>query len=385
VENLRAATVEPLNPPKKEPFSFANFLSSHRFKWSLLVGVASFCGTYLWLLTQWPNGFRIALFVPVVGCLLVSTWPGQRLAILTGLSLAFALGWVCYLLVMPTLPDDFWFLWPTMSLFLFPLVYLQAMKKPFLAFAGFIGGMTFLMPINITHFQQYIFSAYLNTWIGMAGGILFGLAFYSLFLWSRTEKDFRRSVQAFFQLCRSALLDFENIQNIPDAPGRLRTRRKALIDAYQKCFALSNQLPYSSVPQNNKEKVDALLSSVWTVATRLDSLLRERARMVEVGNLSAEQGADVRSAIADAMNTLTLAAQHGETVEQWPLTQAQNPEYDQALQALSSTAAQEATSTAAIAARFASAGFHRALSDAIVSAYERFNQLDWRAWETERF
>ena len=42
------------------------------------------------------------IFVPVVGCLLLKPWPGQRLAMLTGLSLAFALGWVCYLLVLPT-------------------------------------------------------------------------------------------------------------------------------------------------------------------------------------------------------------------------------------------------------------------------------------------
>jgi len=385
VENPAAPAIEPLEPPTQEPFSFSSLFSSHRFKWSLLMGVASFCGTYLWLLTQWPNGFRIALFVPVLGCMLANPWPGQRLAILTGLSLAFALGWVFYLLVMPTLPDDFWFLWPTMSLFLFPLVYLQALKKPFLAFAGFVGGMTFLMPINITHFQQYIFSAYLNTLIGVAGGILFGLAFYSLFLWSRTEKEFRLSLQAFFQLCRSALLDFENIEKIPDAPGRLRTRRKALVGAYQKCVALSNQLPYSNVPQNDKEKVDALLSSVWTVATRLDGMLRERAKLVTAGALGADQGADVRSAMADAMNTLKLAAEQGDTVAQWPLTPAQHPEYDQMVQALSSTAEQGAASTATIGARFALAGFHRALSDAIKTAYRRFNLLDWRAWETERF
>lgn len=385
VENPKAPAIEPPEPPKQEPLSFSSLFSSHRFKWALLIGVASFCGAYLWLMTQWPNGFRIALFVPVLGCLLANPWPGQRLAMLTGLSMGVAFGWVFYLLVMPPLPDDFWFLWVTMSLFLFPLVYLQALKNPFPALVGFVGGMAFLMPMNITHLQQYNFSAYMDVLIGMVGGALFALAFYSLFIWSRTEKDFRLGLEAFFKLCQRTLLDFENIEKLPDAQGRLRTRHKALVGAYQKCVALSSRLPYSKVPQNDKEKVDALLGSVWTVAARLDGMLRERARLVTVGTLGADQGADIRSAMADAMHTLKLAAEQGDTVAQWPLTPAQHPEYDQALQALSSTAEQGAASTAAVGARFASAGFHRALSDAIKTTYERFNLLDWRAWETERF
>jgi len=385
VENPRAPAVEPLEPPKQEPFSFPTFFSSYRFKWAVVIGVASFSGAYLWLLTQWPGGFRIALFVPTLGCLLASSWPGQRLAMVTGFFVASCLSWVFNLLVMPTLPDDFWFLWPMMSLFLFPLVYLQALKNPFLALAGFVGGLAFCMPTSITHIQQYNFSAYLDVLLGLAGGLFYGLAFYSLFTWSRTEKDFRLSLEAFFKLCRSTLLDFENIEKMPDAQGRLRTRRKALVGAYQKCAALSSRLPYSKVPQNDKEKVDALLGSVWTVATRLSAMLRERARLVAVGTLGADQGADVRSALADAMNALKLAAEQGDTVAQWPLTPAQHPEYDQALQALSSTAERGAASTATISARFASAGFHRTLSDAIKTTYERFNLLDWRAWETERF
>jgi uncharacterized membrane protein YccC len=385
VENPKAPAVEPLEPPKQEPFSFATFFSSYRFKWAVVVGVASFCGTYLWVLTQWPNGFRISLFVPVLGCLLANSWPGQRLAMITGTFLAVALGWVFYLLIMPTLPDDFWFLWLTMSLFLFPLVYLQALKNPFWALVGFVGGMAFCMPTNITHIQQYNFSAYMGVLIGMVGGILFALAFYSLFTWSRTEKDFRLSLEAFFELCRSTLLDFENIEKMPDAQGRLRTRRKALVGAYQKCVALSNRLPYANVPQNDKEKVDALLGSVWSVAARLDSMLRERARLVAAGTLGADQGAAVRSVMADAMDALQRASKQGDTVAQWPLAPAQHPEYDQVLQALSSTAEQGPASTATIAARLASAGFHRALSESIKAAYERFNLLDWRAWETERF
>ena len=385
VENPNAPTVEPLEPPKKEPFSITAFFSSFRFRWALLVGVASFCGAYLWVLTQWPQGYKIALFVPVMGCLLANPWPGQRLGMLTGVSLAVALGWTFNLLVMPTLPDDFWFLWPTLSLFLFPLVYLQALKNPFLAVMGFVGGMAFLMPTSITHLQQFSFSAYIDVLIGMVGGVVFAIAFFSLFMWSRTEKEFRLSLEAFFKLCRSTLLDFENIEKMPDALGRLRTRRKALVGAYQKCAGLTDRLPYSKVPQNDKEKVDVLLGSVWTVAARLDAMLRERASQVAAGNLGADQGADVRSVMADAMDALQRAAKQGDTVAQWPLPPAQHPEYDQVLQALSSTAEQGPASTATIAARLASAGFHRALSESIKAAYERFNLLDWRAWETERF
>jgi uncharacterized membrane protein YccC len=385
VENPNKQAAEPLLPAKQEPFDFPTLFSSYRFKWAVVVGIASFCGAQLWLETQWPNGFRITLFVPVLGCLLASSWPGQRLAMITGTFLAVAFGWVFYLLVMPTLPNDFWFLWLTMMLFLFPLVYLQALKNPFLALVGFVGGMAFCMPTNITHIQQYNFSAYMDVLIGMVGGVLFAIAFYSLFTWTRTENDFRLSLEAFFKLCRSTLLDFENIEKMPDALGRLRSRRKALVSAYQKCAGLSNRLPYSKVPQNDKEKVDALLGSAWSVAARLDAMLRERASMVAVGTLSADQGADVRSALAEAMEALQRAANQGNTVAQWPLTPAQHPEYDQALQALSSTAEQGAASTAIIGARLASAGFHRALFDAIKTAQERFNLLDWRAWETERF
>lgn len=385
VENPKAPVVEPLEPPKPEPFSFPLFFSSFRFRWSVVAGIASFCGVYLWLLTQWPNGFRIGLFVPVLGCLLAKPWPGQRLAILTGLGLAIAESWVLYFAVMPTLPDDFWFLWPTMMVFLFPLVYLQALKKPFLAMAGFIGGMAFCMLVGVSHFQQYSFSSYMNVMIGLGGAILFGMAFYSLFIWSRTEKDFQLGLEAFFRLCHRTLLDFENIAQMPDALGRLRTRRKALIGAYQKCAGLANRLPYSKVPQNDKEKVGALLESLWTVAFRLDTMLRARARLLTVDALAANQGADGRAALADAMDALQLAAKQGDTVAQWPLDPAQHPEHDQALQTLSSSAEQGPPSTVTIGARLALAGFHRALTESVEAARQRFNRLDWKAWSFERF
>jgi uncharacterized membrane protein YccC len=385
VENPNAPAVKPLTPVKHEPFSFAAFLSSFRFRWALLVGFAAFCGAYLWVLTQWPQGYKIALFVPVMGCLLANPWPGQRIGMLSGVTLAVALGWICYLMVLPSLPNDFWSLWLTISLFLFPLVYLQALKDPFLAVMGFVGGMAFLMPTNITHIQQYNFSAYMDVLTGMLGGVVFAIAFFSLFIWSRTEKDFRLNLETFFKLCKSTLLDFEHIENMPDAGGLLRTRRKAIVDAYQKCVALSSRLPYAKIPQNDKEKVDALLSALWTLSARLDGLLRERARLVAEGTLSADRAANIRAVMAEAMEPLKLATQQGNALAQSPLTPAQQPGYDEALQALSATAEQGAASPATISARFASAGFHRALSDAINTTYEQFNQLDWRAWETERF
>jgi hypothetical protein len=107
-------------------------------------------------------------------------WPKQPLAMATGLMLSTVVTWICFFFALPILPNDFLFLWPVMMLFLFPLVYLQALKSPFWALAGFVGGFCYCMLVDIEHFQQFNFSSYMTSLTGITGALAVSASTYTL-------------------------------------------------------------------------------------------------------------------------------------------------------------------------------------------------------------
>ena len=381
VENRKAPAVEALEPPKSEPFSF----TSYRFKWSLIVGIATFFGTYLWLVPNWPGGLKIAIFVPVFGCMMVEPWPGQKKAILTGLFLAMGISWILFFIVLPQLPNDFWFLWPAMMIFFFPLVYMQATKNPFWAQAGLIGGLVFCMLNGVSHNQQFSFSSFIDSVTGLVGAMVYALAFYGVLQHKPAENEFLKTIEAFFGLSESTLREFEDLAGEPDAINQLRTRRHALIGAYQQCAGLVNRLPYKKVPQNDPQKVGALLEALWSMTFRMNSMLRERIHRTADGSLTADQGAAARGALAAALMALRNAAQRRERLDESLLDITRHPEFSESMPALRSGAESEGVPAEAAGVRLAMTGLHRALLEEVETTRQQFNLLDWKAWDLDRF
>jgi uncharacterized membrane protein YccC len=300
-------------------------------------------------------------------------------AIFTGLGLAIGISWVLYFVVLPPLPNDFWLLWPTMVLFLFPLVYLQALKNPFWATAGFIGGFSFCVMVSVSHFQQYSFSSFIEAVTGLVGALGFAVAFFTIVQRKPPEQEFPFAVGAFFGLCESILREFEDLANQPDAIRTLRTRRRALTAAWQNCAGLANRLPYSRVPQNDQQKVGEFMEALWSIRLRLDAMIRERIRCVADG-MAADQGGSVRRSLAEV-----LAALRSEAVHELLPDFTSHPEFTEVLQVPRSGAESDRDSPDAAGVRLALAGFHWSLSEAVQTARQRFNLLDWKAWSFERF
>jgi hypothetical protein len=379
-ENPYAPSVEAIGPARKEPFRLGAFLTSFRFRWSVVASLVSFASVYLWLLTQWPGGVRFAIFPPVFACMTVHMWPKQPLAMATGLMLSTVVSWICFFFVLPILPNDFLFLWPVMMLFLFPLVYLQALKSPFWALVGFVGGFCYCMLVDIEHFQQFNFSSYMTSLTGITGELAVTASAYTLIRRMPPERQFGREVSHFFGVCARTISKCEDEIRSPDAPGRLRTRRREAVAAYQACAALVNRLPYQGVPQNDKCKVGALLASMWTTIIRLDVLLRERAKLAAAG-VATDRGVAMRGTIAEVlgeMRGIALGETRGGEREPAPdLTSFKEP-LAQVASEITGTSENEGMVLASV-------GSHHALLSIVEGNRRCVGALDWQAWNIERF
>jgi hypothetical protein len=379
-ENPHSPPVEAIAPARKEPFRLGALLTSFRFRWSVIAGLVSFASVYLWLLTQWPGGLRFSIFPPVFACMMVHMWPKQPLAMVAGLVLSTVLTWICFFLVLPTLPNDFLFLWPVMMLFLFPLVYLQATKTPFWALAGFVGGFCYCMLVDIEHFQRFNFSSYMTSLTGITGALAVTASAYTLIQRTPPERSFGRRVSHFFGVCERTIGEYEDEIRSPDALGRLRTRRREAVAAYQACAGLVNRLPYQGVPQNDKGKVGGLLASMWTTIVRLDVLLRERAKLAAAG-LADDRGLEMRGTITDVLVEVKHAAlaepPRGDREPAPDLTTLEEP--------LAQVAREITGSSQSAGMVLASVGAHDALLAAVEGNRRCIRALDWQAWSIERF
>jgi len=381
LEDPNVAALPELDPPYKEPFSF----TSHRFTWSATVGLGGFLATYLWLLTDWPGGLKLSILVPVLGAaLFANPTPGVPRLVLIGLAVVLSMTWVMYFLVLPQLPNSFIFLYPVLALFMFPIVYCQALPIPTLALPGFAGGLIFCMTSNISHPQVIDFPTYITGAVGLVAAICFMLGYFSFMTWKRPEQAFRQRVGSFFRLCEDTLGVFETAT--PDAASlsMLRARRKAMISTYQQCATVAGRLPFDRLPEGTADRIKSFVDALWVLSFRLDTTLRARIEELSGGALPAERGASLRHAMADQLGELAQATGGA------PTTGELNPvlileENEAYLRALRQAVADEATRPREAASLLRLAGLHGSLTAAVKSVVERFDNLDLPAWKVSRF
>jgi uncharacterized membrane protein YccC len=382
LENPQALALPDLDPPYKEPFSF----KSHRFTWSLTVGLGGFLATYLWLLTDWPGGLKLSILVPVLGAsLFANPTPGVPRLVLTGLAVVLSMTWVMYFLVLPLLPNSFVFLYPVLALFMFPIVYCQALPNPVVALPGFAGGLIFCMTSNIAHPQVISFPTYVNGAIGLATAIVFMLGYFSFMTWNRPEREFRQRLGGFFALCQDTLRTFESAAADKASRSLLRARRKALISTYQRCATVAGRLPYDRLPEGAQERVNVLMNALWVLSLRLDTTLRTRMKAIAEGSLASSRGASLRGAMLQQCGALAQAA-----AGKAPTAGALRPELvleENAafVRALRQAVAEEDTWPRDAASLLILAGLHGSLAAAVASAVDRFDALELPAWSISRF
>jgi hypothetical protein len=174
--------------------------------------------------------------------------------------------------------------------------------------------------------------------------------------------------------------EYEDEIRSPDAVGRLRTRRRELVAAYQACAGLTNRLPYQGVPQNDKGKVGSLLASMWTTITRLDVLLRERVKLAAAG-VAEDRGVAMRGTIAEVLGEMKSIAL-GDS-----LRGERDPAADlTSLHGSLARVASESRGTSENAGLvLASVGPHYAMLNAVEGNRRCVGALDWQAWNIERF
>ena len=381
LENPDIPVLPDLDPPYREPFSF----TSHRFTWSLTVGLGGILATYLWLLTDWPGGVKLSILVPVLGAaLFASPTPGVPRLVLIGMAIVVSWTWVMYLLVLPQLPNSFMFLYPVLVLFMFPLVYCQALPIPQIALPGFAGGLIFCMLSNISHPQHFSFSIFIDGATGLVAAYCFMLGYFSFMTWNRPEREFRQRLRAFLRLAQSSLQDFEEATPDATSMSRLRARRKALVGAYQQCAKVAGRLPFDRLPDGSQQNVKAFVNTLWVVSFRLDAMLRKRMQELAEGSPDARRGSTLRSAMADQLGAMAEATDPARyTGALRPeLVLEENAGY---VATLRKAVTGEATEPRRAASLLILAGLHQSLTAAVADTVTRFNALDLPEWSVNRF
>jgi hypothetical protein len=82
---------------------------------------------------------------------------------------------------------------------------------------------------------------------------------------------------------------------------------------------------------------------------------------------------------------LRNAAQRSEAMHELLPDFTSHPEFTEVLQVPHSGAESDGGSPDTAGVRLALVGFHWSLSEAVQTARQRFNLLDWKAWSFERF
>lgn len=369
-----------LDPDYKEPFSF----TSHRFTWALTVGLSAILATYLWLLTDWPGGLKLAILVPVLGAsLFAKPTPGVPALVLIGMTIVLCMTWIMYFVVLPILPNSFLFLYPVLLLFMFPIVYCQALPIPIIALPGFAGGLVFCMTSNIAHPQEISFPLYIDGAIGLATAVVFLLGYFSFMTWNRPEQEFRQRVAAFLEICRKTLQEFETITP-ENGQSALRGRRKTLIAAYQQCATVAARLPYERLPEGTRQGVDTFVDALWFLTFRMDAVLRARARQIAEGSEQPLRGSALRGAMAAQLNALAQAtADAGTPLDlSTELVLEENAAYVQALQRAVVDGEHHASAAAQL---MVLAGLHQTLATAIHALVGQHKAMALPDWNISRF
>jgi hypothetical protein len=126
--------------------------------------------------------------------------------------------------------------------------------------------------------------------------------------WNRPEQEFRQRVYGFFKLCQNTRRTFRTAPQDAASVSMLRSRRKALIAAYQQCAKVAGRLPFDRLPEGSRQSVDAFMNALWVLSFRLDTTLRTRIEELADGSQEPERGASLPSAMADQFGALEQTA-----------------------------------------------------------------------------
>jgi uncharacterized membrane protein YccC len=361
--------------------------TSDRWRKAAAASFALAAGALLWITTNWPAPGKLLLFafMPTGLGALLPQLPTR--GALQSLIYGPALAAILYFGIMPGLAG-MWELAPFLILALFPCAYFANSANPTTSIAGMFSAIWLLELINLSEGQIYLFSSFIETLIGIVGGVVLGVVAISLLDAPIPERRFRNHVREFFAVCERTV--HEMVTSVPGDPAalaRLTPNRARLFEQQRKCQMWLQQLDHERFSDDERAKAAWLIAAMRALAFRQDALERARLEFADAAALPqlAAARAELRARAASAFAVLRRSAARFEPAPPILGLAALAGPYEAWLEALRSVGDVDGGSNELGRRVLVLMGLHQALAYAIHDCHERFNALDWPLWGTSRF
>jgi hypothetical protein len=159
-----------------------------------------------------------------------------------------------------------------------------------------------------------------------------------------------------------------------------------LLRNFKSCGLSTHLIDPRRAPQNDSEKVKALLASMQSLIFRLELTERARLRAPDDAAFDPLIAAvrELRTSFEDSLESIQETIRSGQVpvpASALPDNSARIEEYHRQLDALRDTPAVDAADRRTAGRVLVLAGYYRALADSIQQCHEDVKALDWQQWE----
>jgi len=363
-------------------------ITSPRFMKAITSALMIMLASIIWITTDWPLGYSsFLLFVWIISYVNIVSPAVPTKPILSGFIWAAAVGSVMYFLLMPQL-DNYQQLAPLIILMFFPFCYKMNNPSPLISVWGMIASVLLVMFANISEVQTYSFSTYVNTFIGTGGGLLIGLVILSIFSYRRPEKEFKKQMILFFGSCEEMLKQLDKHKPwTPKGRSILFSGRKELINHIKNTILWAGALNYERTPDNDKTKVESLLSSLEDITFRLDSLEQARQEFKDESSITSlrKKWTDMHQALNQEFKLLKDSISNGEQVPDFPDISELVKQISEDLKEIRNREGADKNLSELAVRILLVAGFYQSLAVSLAESREQVNKINWNAFDQAYF
>lgn len=363
-------------------------ITSPRFMKAITSALMIMLASIIWITTDWPLGYSsFLLFVWIISYVNIVSPAVPTKPILSGFIWAAAVGSVMYFLLMPQL-DNYQQLAPLIILMFFPFCYKMNNPSPLISVWGMIASVLLVMFANISEVQTYSFSTYVNTFIGTGGGLLIGLVILSIFSYRRPEKEFKKQMILFFGSCEEMLKQLDKHKPwTPEGRSVLFSGRKELINHIKNTILWAGTLNYERTPDNDKTKVESLLSSLEDITFRLDSLEQARQEFKDESSITSlrKKWTDMHQALNQEFKLLKDSISNGEQVPDFPDISELVKQISEDLKEIRNREGADKNLSELAVRILLVAGFYQSLAVSLAESREKVNKINWNAFDQAYF
>jgi uncharacterized membrane protein YccC len=362
-------------------------LKDLRFRKAAMGGIIVVMACTLWITTNWPYAYRLMLFamVPILVNAMVPWLPPRPLlkSLLFGSGVAFSL----YFLIMPQL-DGYWQLAPVLIIALFPFCYFMNSFSPATSAMSLASGIWVFELISISQPQSYSFTAFMNGFIGISGGVGLGLLTLAVFSPHAPEQEFKKQLALFFGKCEKTIKELQEYKPW-EARGKsiLTSIYKELMNNVRLCGLWSTMLNYDRAEFNDKTKVGSILEAIFELVFRLESFEHARREFKDESLILSlkDKSDELRRALIEAFLLIKNSVSQGEHIPELPDISDLIERVRADLEGLRDQVTADEHIRELAGQVLVVTGSYLALAESIGECRHRVNALDWQAWDQAYF